>query len=386
MALDLFDFDAVHIHNIKGQSLAPLEVLAGFDGPVLCSVHDLFLACPNFSLLYRKVEPCGIPDDLSFCARCLPETDGRSLDDLEAFRAVVSAGAPRIDRWVLPSQSAADYLQRAYELDPARVEIIEHGSVIRLGRRTKEPDEQLLRDEPLRVAFVGLGWSKKGLDANQLADAFGDPSVEMHHFGPLKEPAPPPTAHARPLRQRVPARPAAPRRHPGRAAPRSVRGDVRDRDERGAGRGHSGDRRELRRARRAHPRARRRMDDRSHRSGKSIRVGPSNAWTGRGDELLAAAGDFRQVLRPVPLETVADTAHRYAALYKGGSGEDQPASREIRRQAFALAWRRRARGPSLWINARAGAARVGGPLRTDAATLSSSPSGNSSMSSLAPTR
>jgi glycosyltransferase involved in cell wall biosynthesis len=64
--------------------------------------------------------------------------------------------------------------------------------VIRLGRRPKKPDEQLLRDEPLRVAFVGLGWSKKGLDAaNELAEAFRDSSVEIHHFGPLKQPASP---------------------------------------------------------------------------------------------------------------------------------------------------------------------------------------------------
>ena len=54
------------------------------------------------------------------------------------------------------------------------------------------PDESLLRDEPLRVAFVGLGWAKKGLDAvNELAEAFRGSSVEIHHFGPLKQPASP---------------------------------------------------------------------------------------------------------------------------------------------------------------------------------------------------
>ena len=72
-ALDLFDFDAVHIHNLIGHSLAPFDALADFPGPVVCSVHDLFLACPNFSLLYMKSDPCGIPDDLSVCARCLAD-------------------------------------------------------------------------------------------------------------------------------------------------------------------------------------------------------------------------------------------------------------------------------------------------------------------------
>jgi glycosyltransferase involved in cell wall biosynthesis len=44
----------------------------------------------------------------------------------------------------------------------------------------------------LRVAFVGLGWSKKGLDAvNELAEAFRGTSVEIHHFGELKDPSSP---------------------------------------------------------------------------------------------------------------------------------------------------------------------------------------------------
>ena len=202
-ALDLFDFDAVHLHNLIGHSLAPFDALADFPGAVVCSVHDLFLACPNFSLLYMKSDPCGIPEDLSVCARCLadvtespmpgspPMLDG-SLEYLDEFRTTVANRLGTVDRWVFPSQSAADYFLRVYTPDPNRVEIIEHGSVIRLGRRPKTPDERLLRDEPLRVAFVGLGWAKKGLDAvNELAEAFRGTSVEIHHFGPLKQPASP---------------------------------------------------------------------------------------------------------------------------------------------------------------------------------------------------
>jgi glycosyltransferase involved in cell wall biosynthesis len=202
-ALDLFDFDAVHVHNLIGFSLAPLEALRDFAGPVTCSVHDLFLACPNFSLLYKKSDPCGIPSDLSVCARCLedlaaapmpgsPPMPNISVSYLNEFRATAARLLDAVDHWVFASQSAVDYFLRVYELDPDRIEIIEHGSVIRLGRRPDEPDEQLLRDEPLRVAFVGLGWSKKGLDVvNELAEAFRDSTVEIHHFGPLKQPASP---------------------------------------------------------------------------------------------------------------------------------------------------------------------------------------------------
>jgi GT2 family glycosyltransferase/glycosyltransferase involved in cell wall biosynthesis len=201
-ALDLFAFDAVHIHNLIGYSIGPLDALRDFKGPVACSVHDLFLACPNFSLLYKKSDPCGIPEDLSTCQRCLedvavapmpgsPRMPNISVEYLNDFRSTVAGRLDAVDHWIFASQSAADYFLRVYELDPARMEIIEHGSVIRLGRPRK-PDEQLLRDEPLRVAFVGLGWAKKGLDAvNELAEAFRDSSVEIHHFGILKQPASP---------------------------------------------------------------------------------------------------------------------------------------------------------------------------------------------------
>ena len=201
MALDMFDFDAVHVHNLIGLSTSPLSVLAQFDGPVLCSVHDLFLACPNFSLLYRNVEPCGIPDDLSVCDRCLetvatsplpgsPLIDNLSRDYLIDFRTAVRANLASVDHWVFATRSAADTFMRVYEPEPSRMRVIEHGSVIRLGRRTPEPDPALIYGEPLRVAFVGLGWAKKGLDAvNELADTFRDSSIEIHHFGELKQPA-----------------------------------------------------------------------------------------------------------------------------------------------------------------------------------------------------
>jgi glycosyltransferase involved in cell wall biosynthesis len=203
MALDLFTFDAVHVHNLIGHSIAPLAVLADFDGPVLCSVHDLFLACPNFSLLYRKVEPCGIPDDLTTCDRCLavvaeapmpgsPMITNLSRSYLNEFRSTVATRLDTVDHWVFASQNAADYFMRVYEPDPNRMEVIEHGSVIRLGRRASQPDRALIYDEPLRVAFVGMGWAKKGLDAvNSLADAFSDSSIEIHHFGDLKQAASP---------------------------------------------------------------------------------------------------------------------------------------------------------------------------------------------------
>ncbi|MGH9027747.1 MAG: glycosyltransferase, partial [Acidimicrobiia bacterium] len=199
MAIDMVDVDVVHIHNLIGHSLAPLSVLADFAGPVVCSVHDLYLACPNYSLLYQKRDPCGIPEDLSVCARCL-ETIAESpmpgaqrirnlsLEYLTEFRSIVESNLRTVDSWVFASQSAGDYFLRVYEPEPERIEIIEHGATIRLAGRSKEPDEALIFDEPLRVAFAGMGWAKKGLQVvNALADGLRDSTIEIHHLGSSSE-------------------------------------------------------------------------------------------------------------------------------------------------------------------------------------------------------
>jgi glycosyltransferase involved in cell wall biosynthesis len=187
--LDLFPADAVHIHSFNGHSLAPLEVLADFAGPVVSFMHDPYLACPHYSLLYRNRSACGIPEDLTVCARCLPETEQRDVDQLVAFRAFVREHQRTVDRWVFASRSAADQLTRAYDLDPARIEIIEHSPTIPDDRWTLDPP--VVHDEPLRLAFVGRGWAKKGLrTVNRLADEL-DPTVEVHHFGPLVDDASP---------------------------------------------------------------------------------------------------------------------------------------------------------------------------------------------------
>ena len=180
-------FDAVHIHNLINHSLAPLAALEDFDGSVVCSVRDLYLACPHHWLLYKNRSACGLPDDLSVCAGCLPETNGMTVDQLEAFRATVSEHLDVVDHWVFASQSAADSMLRVYDIAPERIELIPHGAIIDLDRPRPPLDPDLLFDEPLRLGYVGLGWPKKGLDeVNWLAERLAGTGIEVHHFGKLR--------------------------------------------------------------------------------------------------------------------------------------------------------------------------------------------------------
>ena len=57
---------------------------------------------------------------------------------LTDFRSTAAARIDSVDHWVFASQSVADYFMRVYEPSASRMEIIEHGSVIRLGRRRSE--------------------------------------------------------------------------------------------------------------------------------------------------------------------------------------------------------------------------------------------------------
>jgi GT2 family glycosyltransferase len=191
-ALDLFPVDAVHVQHLNGHSLAALQVLDGFDGPVVYSVRDGHLLCPLHSLLYRGTEPCGVPGDLDVCARCTEDEPTLDVARLVGYRSTAQDRIDRVDHWVFASQSIADHMSLIYQLDPDRVHLVPHGAIIDLDRRATTPDESLIFDEPLRLAFVGRGWAKKGMAAvNRLADHFAGRSVELHHFGGAKDPASP---------------------------------------------------------------------------------------------------------------------------------------------------------------------------------------------------
>ena len=191
LALRLVDVDAVHVHQLAGHSPAALGALRGFPGPVVCSVHDHQLLCPNFSLLRDGERHCDLPDDPAVCARCLQRTRvGGELADLARYRAAVADHLDVVDRWVFFSEASRRLVERIHPLDPDRVVLLPHATLVDPDPVPEPPavDPAV----PLRVALVGRGNHKKGLTAvNRLADDLTGTSVEVHHLGPLRAPASP---------------------------------------------------------------------------------------------------------------------------------------------------------------------------------------------------
>ena len=92
-----------------------------------------------------------------------------------------------VDSWVFASQSAADYFLRVYDPIPPESRSSNTARSSSFAAARMISTRRLIFDEPLRVAFVGLGWPKKGLEVvNELAEAFRGTSVEIHHFGELR--------------------------------------------------------------------------------------------------------------------------------------------------------------------------------------------------------
>ena len=186
-AIDLLQPDAVHIQNLVRHTLAPLEVLESFEGPVVCSVRDFLLACQNHSVLYLNEVACGMPDDMAACARCLPETALLEVGRLTEHRDAVAARLGAVDHWVFASRSAADQFLRAYDLEEDRIDVVAHGAIVQPRDHRPPFAESTIVDEPLRVGFVGRGWPKKGMvQVNELARRLAGTSIEIHHFGGLK--------------------------------------------------------------------------------------------------------------------------------------------------------------------------------------------------------
>jgi len=117
-----FQPDLVHIHNVSGASLASFVACRRLQVPVVLTLHDLWLLCPNNMLYQEDGTLCDVATRPSGCSRCFRRYDfwaniprrravfARLVEDVRLF---VSPSQKLIDRHV-----AAGYARGRFRLVP----------------------------------------------------------------------------------------------------------------------------------------------------------------------------------------------------------------------------------------------------------------------------
>jgi glycosyltransferase involved in cell wall biosynthesis len=138
--IDLVQPDVMHIHNASGASLAPFVAAKRANVPVVNTLHDHWLLCPNNMLLREDFTVCDPAEHSQGCANCLRRYDYWA--DVPRRRQLF-ARLTNNARFLSPSQALIDFHARA-GYDPARF------CLVRLG--FAEEADQPVAHRALRTA------------------------------------------------------------------------------------------------------------------------------------------------------------------------------------------------------------------------------------------
>jgi len=154
--------DLVHLANVSGSTLAPFVAARRAGVPVVCTLHDLWLLCPN-NMLYRPsggfCDPTHAPQE---CERCFRRYDfwGHVPYRRSVFRALTA----NVRLFVSPSQALIDrHVEAGYS--PDRFRLVPYG--LREERIPEPSHPAVIRVNESRamyntLAFAGGGVETKG--------------------------------------------------------------------------------------------------------------------------------------------------------------------------------------------------------------------------------
>lgn len=155
--------DLVHIHNVSGATLAPYLACRAVGIPVVNTLHDLWLLCPN-NMLYRQDGSfCDPRQSRLTCSRCFRRYD--FWGNIPRRRQVFAALTSSVRLFVSPSQAVIDrHVEAGYDARRFRL--------VRLGFEeppahgepappTLDTGQGLVPQRPT-IAFVGGGIEIKG--------------------------------------------------------------------------------------------------------------------------------------------------------------------------------------------------------------------------------
>jgi glycosyltransferase involved in cell wall biosynthesis len=154
--------DLVHIHNVSGSSLAPFVACRRLDVPVVLTLHDLWLLCPNNMLYQRDGSFCDPALSPRSCGECFRRYDFWA--NIPYRRSVFAALTSKVRLFISPSQALVRLHEEAgYRSD--RFRVVAHGLV---AENDRVPDHPLIeelansRGQFRTVAFAGGGIEIKG--------------------------------------------------------------------------------------------------------------------------------------------------------------------------------------------------------------------------------
>ncbi|MFO0983269.1 MAG: glycosyltransferase [Planctomycetota bacterium] len=180
-----FRFDLIHVQHLMDHEPAGMRVIAESEIPLVVSINDYHVLCPEPLLMNHVGSYCGVPSDLKVCDTCLGVRREFLGIDIRTHRSQMRRFLAHAQRIFFPSVSARDLVLAQYpELSEAAL-VIEHGTALP-ARAAELPRRATAADEPrtLRVAMMGSLAAHKGrYVVKNLITYNRNPYVEWHLLG-----------------------------------------------------------------------------------------------------------------------------------------------------------------------------------------------------------
>lgn len=155
--------DLVHVHNVSGTTLAPYLACRAGGVPVVNTLHDLWLLCPNNMLYRQDGSYCDPRQNPLGCSRCFRRYD--FWGNIPRRRQVFAALTSNVRAFISPSQAVIDrHVEAGYDAQRFRL--------VRLGFEEPKRNDGVIpwgldgaegSGTPRRtIVFVGGGIEIKG--------------------------------------------------------------------------------------------------------------------------------------------------------------------------------------------------------------------------------
>jgi glycosyltransferase involved in cell wall biosynthesis len=172
--------DLVHLHNVSGTTLAPFVACRRLHIPVVLTLHDHWLLCPNNMLYRADGSLCDPAEKGRGCSQCFRRYDFWA--DIPERRRVFAWLVRDVRCFISPSQKLVD-LHVAAGYDRARFRVAPNGIAPGLFQTPSDPRvRDIVRSWGLfrTLLFAGAVVETKGIQV--LIEALPELSRQIEHF------------------------------------------------------------------------------------------------------------------------------------------------------------------------------------------------------------